>query len=98
MIVDVTGVVLIPGNQGRDCPGNGNQPNIECCCDECDYMLYQTNFSAAVHICRLFLRGSVAPPDAETNISRNLVPVRPNRKAPRNANRPRFNGFLYKVA
>ena len=60
--------------------------------------VYRTNFSAAVHICRLFLRGSVAPPDAETNISRNLVPVRPNRKAPRNANRPRFNGFLYKVA
>ena len=60
--------------------------------------VYQTNFSAAVHICRLFLRGSVAPPDAETNISRNLVPVRPNRQAPRNAFRPRFNGFLYKVA
>lgn len=60
--------------------------------------VYQTNFSAAVHICRLYLKGSVAPPDAETNISRNLVPVRPNRKAPRNANRPRFNGFLYKVA
>ena len=60
--------------------------------------VYQTNFSTAVHICRLFLRGSVAPPDAETNISRNLVPVRPNRKAPRNLNRPRFNGFLYKVA
>lgn len=60
--------------------------------------VYQTNFSAAVHICRLFLRGSVAPPDAETNIFRNLVPIRPNRKAPRNLNRPRFNGFLYKVA
>ena len=60
--------------------------------------VYQTNFSSAVHICKLFLRGIVAPPDAETNISRNLVPVRPNRKAPRNANRPRFNGFLYKVA
>jgi len=56
--------------------------------------VYQTNFSTAVHICRLFLRGSVAPPDAETNISRNLVPVRPNRKAPRNLNRPRFNGFV----
>ena len=60
--------------------------------------VYQANFSTAVHICRLFLRGIVAPPDAETNISRNLVPIRPNRKAPRNANRPRFNGFLYKVA
>lgn len=60
--------------------------------------VYQTNFAAAVHICRLFLRESVAPPDAETNISRNLVPIRPNRKAPRNLNRQRFNGFLYKVA
>ena len=60
--------------------------------------VYQTNFSSAVHICRQFLRGIVTPPDAETNISRNLVPIRPNRKAPRNANRPRFNGFLYKVA
>jgi len=38
MIVDVTGVVLIPGNLGKDCPGNGEDPNIECCCDECDYM------------------------------------------------------------
>ena len=36
-------------------------------------------------------------PDAETNISRNLVPVRPNRKALRNLNRPRSNGFLYKI-
>ncbi len=60
--------------------------------------VYQTNFSSAVHICRQFLRGIVTPPDAETNISRNLVPIRPNRKAPRNAHRIRFNGFLYKVA
>jgi len=39
LIIDVTGVVLIPGNQGKDCPGNGTDPDIECCCDECDYML-----------------------------------------------------------
>jgi len=38
MIVDVTGVVLLPGNHGRDCSGNGENPNVECCCDECDYM------------------------------------------------------------
>ena len=38
MIVDITGVVLIPGNQGRECPGNGEDPNAECCCDECDYL------------------------------------------------------------
>ena len=37
MIIDVTGTVLIPGNQGRDCPGNGETG--ECCCEECDYLL-----------------------------------------------------------
>ena len=39
MITDVTGIILIPGNQGENCPGNGANPAIECCCDECDYML-----------------------------------------------------------
>lgn len=44
MILDVTGVELIPGNNGENCPGNGKQVNslglpIECCCDECDYFL-----------------------------------------------------------
>ncbi len=24
---------------GNDCPGNGENPEIECCCNECDYML-----------------------------------------------------------
>ena len=37
MIVDITGILLFPGNSGLDCPGNGTQG--ECCCDECDYML-----------------------------------------------------------
>ncbi len=36
--MDVTGVVLTPGNGGRNCLGNGEHPGIECCCDECDYM------------------------------------------------------------
>lgn len=44
MIIDITGIELIPGNNGNDCPGNGehydkNGNRIECCCDECDYML-----------------------------------------------------------
>ena len=44
MIVDVTGVTLMPGNRGENCPGNGkhydaNGELVECCCDECDYML-----------------------------------------------------------
>ena len=38
MIADITGVVLLPGNNGEDCPGNGLSG--ECCCDECDYMLF----------------------------------------------------------
>ena len=39
LIIDVTGTILLPGNQGKDCPGNGTNPGIECCCDECDYLL-----------------------------------------------------------
>ena len=36
MIIDVTGIELIPGNNGEDCPGNGehidnNGKVIECC-------------------------------------------------------------------
>ncbi len=45
MIIDITGVVLTPGNFGKDCFGNGEHIDekgnlIECCCDECDYMLF----------------------------------------------------------
>ena len=44
MIIDVTGIILTPGNMGKDCLGNGehfdeNNNLIECCCDECDYMM-----------------------------------------------------------
>lgn len=39
MIIDVTGAVLVPGNFGVDCLGNGEGREIECCCEECDYML-----------------------------------------------------------
>lgn len=44
MIIDITNIELTPGNCGRDCLGNGehidNNGNlIECCCDECSYML-----------------------------------------------------------
>lgn len=43
MYEDVTGI-FIPGSGGKDCPGDGthrdeNGTIIECCCDECDYML-----------------------------------------------------------
>ena len=44
MIIDITGIELTPGNNGRDCLANGthfyeNGEPIECCCDECDYMI-----------------------------------------------------------
>lgn len=39
MVVDITGTVLIPGEQGKNCPGNGQDPSVECCCNECDYMI-----------------------------------------------------------
>lgn len=39
MIIDITGTILTPGNLGKDCLGNGTHAGIECCCNECDYML-----------------------------------------------------------
>ena len=43
-IIDVTGIKLTPGNEGKNCLGNGkhydeNDNLIECCCDECDYII-----------------------------------------------------------
>ena len=38
-IIDVTGTPLTPSNQGSECLGNGEHPEYECCCDECDYFL-----------------------------------------------------------
>ena len=43
-IIDITGTVLTPGKGGRKCHGNGKHFNkngilIECCCNECDYLL-----------------------------------------------------------
>ena len=44
MILDSSGLKLVPRNQGRNCPGNGSALDscgrlLECCCDECDYMM-----------------------------------------------------------
>ena len=41
---DITGIQLIPGKKGSECPGNGEHLDsqgcvIECCCDEYDYFL-----------------------------------------------------------
>ena len=34
-----TGILLNPSYHGEDCPGNGDHPEYECCCEECDYFL-----------------------------------------------------------
>lgn len=44
MIIDITGIILTPGNNGDNCFGKGEHTDkngnlIECCCDECDYFL-----------------------------------------------------------
>lgn len=39
-IIDTTGTLLTPGNNGKDCTGNIEyNPLSEICCDECDYMM-----------------------------------------------------------
>ena len=47
MIIDITTTELAPGNHGDDCLGNGRHKDVECCCDECNYMLccISENFS-----------------------------------------------------
>ena len=35
--VDPTGAILLPGFPEK-CEGNGEHPNYECCCDECNYL------------------------------------------------------------
>ena len=42
-VIDITGVELTPGNPD-ECLGNGEHLDnvgvlIECCCDECDYLM-----------------------------------------------------------
>ena len=48
MIIDITGIELTPGNLGNNCNGNGKHKDaqgnpIECCCDQCDYLLCCTS-------------------------------------------------------
>ncbi len=59
---------------------------------------YKANFSVAAHICRKYYCGMTSPPDLETVISRNLVPIRPDRHQVRNMSARIFRGFLYRVA
>ena len=38
-IIDITGTQLTPSRQGKRCLGNGEHPEYECCCENCNYYL-----------------------------------------------------------
>jgi hypothetical protein len=60
---------------------------------------YQLNYTRAIHICRFFLSiREKAPPDVESLISRELLPVRPGRSDPRKVKFQSAVSFLYRVA
>lgn len=60
---------------------------------------YQLNYTRAIHICRYFLTiRKGAPPDVETLIGRELLPVRPGRSDPRKVKFQSAVSFLYRIA
>ena len=59
---------------------------------------YRANFSVAAHMCRLFYRGKTTSPNLEDIISKNTVPIRPDRHCERKIKAKVFRGFLYKTA
>lgn len=59
---------------------------------------YKANFTVAVHMCRLFFWNKASSPSLEAIISRNPIPIRPNRHRTRNLTAKVFHGFIYRVA
>lgn len=57
---------------------------------------YRVNFALAVNVCRSLFLGDISPPKAEDCISRLVVPVRPNRMAPRHMATQSFVSFNYR--
>lgn len=60
----------------------------------------QVNFTVAIYICREYLRQKrqLSPPDVIKLIERYTLPIRPNRKDPRNVKSQSAVSFLYRVA
>lgn len=61
--------------------------------------VYQTNYTIAIHICRYFIskKAENSPPDVEALISKEILPVRPGRRAPRKADhKKKAVSFLYR--
>ncbi len=59
---------------------------------------YKANFTRAVHICRMFLRGDISPPDVEAQIARNIVPIRPDRQRKRERLFSSVISFAYRLS
>lgn len=38
-LIDPTGTPLTPSFHGKDCLGNGEHPDYELCCDNCNWFL-----------------------------------------------------------
>ena len=59
---------------------------------------YQVNFSAAVHVSRMFFRGDISPPDLEAHLSRAIIPIRPGRKRKRKRHTSSVKSFNYRLS
>lgn len=59
---------------------------------------YKANFSVSVHICRMFIRGDLSPPDVESQIARHVVPIRPDRKRKRESRSSSVISFTYRIS
>lgn len=59
---------------------------------------YRTNFSRVVMILRKFLLGDISPPDLEAHITKNIVPVRPDRKRKREVHTNTYISFTYRIS
>ena len=55
----------------------------------------KVNFTEAVHVCKAYLHGKIDNP--EPSISRFLIPIRPDRKAPRNVRPQSAKIFIYRA-
>lgn len=62
--------------------------------------VYQINYTFAIHICRYFISkmAEKSPPDVEALISKEILPVRPDRHDPRKVDHKKAISFLYRVA
>ena len=59
--------------------------------------LYKPNFSVAIHQEILLLRGETKLKLVIRTISKDLIPIRPNRSFKRNKQVRRFKGFHYRA-